>query len=225
MNCRASPTMWSVQTMRTPVLMFDFGNVIGLIDYSPVFHRLGQRVGLSAQQFEAMMYERGAAQLGLEFESGRLTAEEFARQVTALAGLEMTFAEFEAHWPDIFTLNEPVARLVAALKQRGYTLLLGSNTNVLHAQFYRRRFEDALAPFDHFVFSYEIGELKPSAGFFNACVNLVAVLPASCIFIDDAPANVEGARAAGLQAVHFRDAPSLITELRRLGVEVPDSES
>ena len=225
MNCRDSPTMWSVQTMRTPVLMFDFGNVVGFFDYSAMFHRFGQRLGLSAAAVRGDDVRAGAARLGLEFESGRLTAEEFARQVTALAGLEMSFAEFEAHWPDIFTLNEPVARLVAALKQRGYTLLLGSNTNVLHARFYRRRFEEALAPFDHFVFSYEIGELKPSAAFFNACVDSVGVPPASCIFIDDAPANVEGARAAGLQAVHYRDTPSLIAELRRLGVEVPDIES
>jgi glucose-1-phosphatase len=211
--------------MRIPVLMFDFGNVVGFFDYSAMFHRFGQRLGLSAKQFESRMYERGADRLGLEFESGRLTAEEFARQVTELAGLEMSFEEFEVHWPDIFTLNEPVARLVAALKMRGYTLLLGSNTNVLHARFYCRRFEEALAPFDHFVFSYEIGELKPAPAFFKACVDKVGAPPDSCIFIDDAPANVEGARASGLQAVHYRDTPSLIANLRRLGVEVPDTES
>jgi FMN phosphatase YigB (HAD superfamily) len=211
--------------MRIPVLMFDFGNVVGFFDYSTVYHRLGLKLGLSAEQFEAMMYERGAARLGVEFESGRLTAEEFARQVTELAGLEMSFEEFEVHWSDIFTLNEPVARLAAALKQRRYTLLLGSNTNVLHARFYRRRFEEALAPFDHFVFSYEIGELKPASAFFKACVDRVGAPPGSCIFIDDALANVEGARAAGLQAVHYRDTPSLIAQLRRLGVEIPDIES
>ncbi len=211
--------------MRIPVLMFDFGNVVGFFDYSAVFHRLGLRLGLSAEQFEAMLYERGAARLELEFESGKLTAEEFARQVTELAGLEMSFEEFAVHWPDIFTLNEPVARLAAELKQRGYTLLLGSNTNVLHARFYRQRFAAALAPFDHFVFSYEIGELKPTAAFFKVCVDRVGTSPDSCIFIDDALANVEGARASGLQAVHYRDTPSLIAELRCLGVEVPDLES
>ena len=208
--------------MRLPVLMFDFGNVVGFFDYSTVFHRFGLKLGLSAEQFEAMMYERGAARLGLEFESGRLTAEEFAHQMTEMAGLEMTFEEFEIHWPDIFTLNEPVARLAAALKQRGYSLLLGSNTNVLHARFYRRTFAAALTPFDHFVFSYEIGELKPTPAFFKACLDRVGAAPGSCIFIDDALANVEGARASGLQAVHYRDTPSLITELRGLGVEVPD---
>src|SRR5271166_6139254 len=225
MDCLVSPTMRSVQVMRIPVLMFDFGNVVGFFDYSTVFHRFGLKLGLSAEQFESMLYERGAGRLGLEFESGRLTALEFARRVTELAGLEMSFEEFEVHWPDIFTLNEPVARLAAELKQRGYTLLLGSNTNVLHARFYRRRFAAALAPFDHFVFSYEIGELKPAAAFFKTCFERVGVPSGSCIFIDDALANVEGARASGLQAVHYRDTPSLIAQLRRLGVEIPDIES
>ncbi len=68
-------------------------------------------------------------------------------------------------------------------------------------------------------------ELKPTPAFFKACVDRVASAPGSCIFIDDALANVEGARASGLQAVHYRDTPSLIAELRRLGVEVPDIES
>jgi len=56
-------------------------------------------------------------------------------------------------------------------------------------------------------------------------VDRVGAPPGSCIFTDDALANVEGARASGLQAVHYRDTPSLIDQLRRLGVEVPDIES
>ena len=91
----------------------------------------------------------------------------------SLAGLEMSFEEFEAEFPDIFTLNEPVARLVAALKRQGYTLLLGSNTNVLHARFYRRKFHETLAHFDHLVFSYEVGEMKPELAFFEACLGAV----------------------------------------------------
>ena len=50
--------------MRIPVLMFDFGNVVGFFDYSTVFHRFGLKLGLSAEQFESMMYERGAATAG-----------------------------------------------------------------------------------------------------------------------------------------------------------------
>jgi putative hydrolase of the HAD superfamily len=96
---------------------------------------------------------------------------------------------------------------------------------VLHAQFYRRKFAAALSSFDHFVFSYQIGELKPARAFFDACVQLVQVNADRCVFIDDTLANVEGARASGLHAVHYRDTPNLIADLRQLGVEVPDIES
>ena len=47
----------------------------------------------------------------------------------------------------------------------------------------------------------------------------------SCVFIDDADANVEGAKAAGLMAIHYRDTPSLIADLRAIGVEVSGAEA
>ena len=210
--------------MRIPVLMFDFGNVVGFFDYSGMFRRFGHGWGCPRPSWNRGC-SRGAAELGKQFERGKLTPREFARQVMSLAGLEMSYEEFEAEFPDIFTLNEPVARLVAELKRQGYTLLLGSNTNVLHAEFYRRRFRETVDRFDHLVFSYEVGEMKPDVSFFAACLNAVGVPAGSCVFIDDALANVEGARAAGLQAIHYRDTPGLIAELRAMGVEVLDPEA
>jgi putative hydrolase of the HAD superfamily len=201
--------------------MFDFGNVIGFFDYSLIFGRFGRRLGKSGEELEALLYDRGALAICNEFERGRLTAKAFAREVMALAGLELSFEEFQADWEDIFTLNEPVARLLPALKQRGYTLLLGSNTNVLHAQFFRRKFRETVDHFDHLVFSYEIGEIKPEQPFFAACVAAVGVPADSCIFIDDMEVNVQGARTTGLLGVHYRQPGSLLTALKRLGVQVP----
>jgi FMN phosphatase YigB (HAD superfamily) len=207
--------------MRYPVLMFDFGNVVGLFDYTLMFDRFAPRLGLTSLEFEALMHERGVPALARELERGGVHQEEFMKTVIGLAGLELSHDEFEAGWVDIFTLNEPVARLVAFLKSRGYTLLLGSNTNILHARFFRQRFRETLDLFDHFVLSYEVRALKPDEAFFRACVERAGAPAGSCVFIDDAAANVEGARAAGLTALHFRDTPTLINELRSLGVEVP----
>ncbi len=210
--------------MRLPVLMFDFGNVIGLIDYLPMFERFGRRLGVSPVEVAAIARLKAAGELGREFELGRLGPEEFASRTLALAGFELPYREFEAAWPDIFELNEPVVRLVGALKRQGYPLLLGSNTNALHADFYREKFRDALAPFDHFIFSYEIGAMKPDAAFFDACVRAFDVPASGCIFIDDAPANVAGAKAAGLNALLYRNPSELLADLRGLGVEIPDGE-
>jgi putative hydrolase of the HAD superfamily len=117
-----------------------------------------------------------------------------------------------------------VARLIAFLRSRGYSLLLGSNTNLLHSTYFRRRFVPPFDQFDHLVLSHEVGHMKPDRRFYDACVRAAGVPAMSCVFIDDLPQNVEGARRAGLTALHYSDTPTLIGDLGRLGIEVPPGE-
>jgi glucose-1-phosphatase len=211
--------------MRYPVLMFDFGNVVGFYDHSLTRNRFAARLEITAEQLEARMVGLGIPALARRFDLGKIEPEEFVRTVMSLAGLQMSFEEFEQAWANIFTPNEPVARLITALKQQGYPLVLGSNTNILHARFYRRQFRDVLDHFDHFIFSCDVGEMKPDLAFFTTCMGAVAAPSGSCVFIDDALANVQGARAAGMVALHYRDTPTLIAELRSLGIEIPDDQA
>jgi epoxide hydrolase-like predicted phosphatase len=210
--------------MREPILIFDFGNVVCHFDYLKACARLGSRLGLPAAEFRQRMVDQGFATLMNRFESGRMTAGEFAHEVTNRCGLVLSEEEFHEAWQDIFWLNESIAALVELLNSEGYTLLLGSNTNVLHAAYFRRKFASTIDRFDHLVLSYEVGCMKPEAGFYQACVAAAGVAPEECVFIDDMPENVEGARRAGLLAVQYIDTPGLIAELRRLGVELPAGE-
>lgn len=205
--------------MRPPVLVFDFGNVISFFDYMIMCERFGKRLGLSAEAFRTLAEERGMTRLLAEFERGAMSSEEFSRRVQERLGLDIAFEEFAADWQDIFELNESVAALIPGLKKRGHTLVLGSNTNAIHASFYRRKFRETLDHFDHFIYSHEVLIMKPHRGFFDACVKAAAAPPESCVFIDDVEENVEGARAAGLIGVHYQDAPRLVADLRELGVE------
>ena len=41
----------------------------------------------------------------------------------------------------------------------------------------------------------------------------------ACVFTDDLAQNIEGARAAGMQAFHFQGAADMERQLRALGVE------
>ncbi len=66
--------------------------------------------------------------------------------------------------------------------------------------------------------------MKPDARFYEACACAAGAAPGSCIFIDDMAENVEGARAAGLEGLHYVDTAGLCDGLRRLGVEVAPNE-
>jgi len=66
--------------------------------------------------------------------------------------------------------------------------------------------------------SGEIGLIKPDITIYQRHAADFGLDPAHTIFIDDAPANVEGAKAAGWQAVHFESPEKLKTDLKSLGV-------
>jgi glucose-1-phosphatase len=210
--------------MKLPVLVFDYGNVVAYFDYQRFFDRLGARLGRPGQMVRGELLEHGFSKLHARFESGLMRPDEFAERVTAPLGLTLPFEEFVREWEDIFWLNEPVARLIATLDSRGYTLILGSNTNQVHASYFMRRFAAALDRFDAHVLSYEVGCLKPDGRFYAACARAAGADPGSCVFIDDMAENVEGARMAGLQGLQYVETAGLLDELRGLGVEVASDE-
>jgi FMN phosphatase YigB (HAD superfamily) len=209
---------------RRPAWIFDFGNVVAHFDYARSCERLGRPLGLSGPELLRRAREAGLDPLLRRFESGQVPAETFSREVCRIVGLEaVSHGDFAAAWADIFTLNEPVARLVAHLDAQGDTLILGSNTNDIHAGHFRRQFAATLAHFDRLVLSYEVGHVKPSAEFFLACVEAAGRPPCECVFIDDLPENVEGARAAGLRGIVYdhRRHDDLLDALGRLGAATP----
>jgi putative hydrolase of the HAD superfamily len=207
--------------MQEHALIFDLGNVVAFFDYMRACDRFGSHLDMTGEDFLRMIQDRGFQPLMNQFECGAIGPEDFARKVMASVGLNLSYAEFVIAWQDIFWLNESIAQLIELLSARGYKLLLGSNTNILHAAHFRRQFAPTLNQLDHLIVSYEVGAMKPDRRFYDACVAAAGVPAASCVFIDDLNENVDGARQAGLTGLHYVGTPALISDLRRLGLEVP----
>jgi putative hydrolase of the HAD superfamily len=209
----------------TGPIFFDFGNVVAYFDYLILFGRFGKRVGLTAEAFRDRLAGRGFDSLLADFERGALTPELFAATLCRHGEIEVPFAEFVPDWSDIFRPNESVCALIAGLKAKGYPIYLGSNTNALHADHYRRQLAATLGLMDGFVLSYEVGHNKPAPEFFRACSEVARTPPESCIFIDDLDENIAGARRAGLRGIVYRDTKSLVDDLRELGVDAPEASA
>jgi len=62
---------------------------------------------------------------------------------------------------------------------------------------------------DGIVASCELGARKPDAVVYQRLLLRHGVEPADAVFIDDSAANVAGARAAGLRAIHFQSLDQL----------------
>jgi 2-haloacid dehalogenase len=67
--------------------------------------------------------------------------------------------------------------------------------------------------------SGEIRMIKPERGIYDHHVAAFNLDPTASLFIDDSQKNVDGAKAAGWQAVLFTDAKTLEADLERFGIK------
>jgi putative hydrolase of the HAD superfamily len=188
---------------RLPVLVFDYGNVIAHFDYARAAAPLAARLGTTPAHLLDTLRTHGLNALIIEHETGRISGAEFGRTIREWAGLDLSHDEFVTAWRDIFWLNPPMVDLLARLGAAGYRLVLGSNTNALHADDFLVRFAQAFQPFHRLVLSYQVGAMKPDPAFYLACAQAGGASPLDCLFVDDLPVNIAGARAVGMNAILY----------------------
>jgi HAD superfamily hydrolase (TIGR01509 family) len=114
-------------------------------------------------------------------------------------------------------LPESVA-LVRRLARAGNRLGVLSNTNPLDFEFVRRQFPWIDECFELAAVSYEAKAMKPDAAIYRYATERAGAPPGEVFFTDDRAENVDGALAAGLDAVLFESAEQVAAELRRRGV-------
>ena len=123
------------------------------------------------------------------------------------------------NWPLVPVAG--MAELVRELKSMGYGIYLLSNASShLHEYFHRIPGAEC---FEGKVVSGDLKLLKPQAEIFHALYSKFNLNPAECVFIDDAPANAEGAIRTGMQSlVFYGDITRLRKELRAMDIMVSE---
>ncbi len=183
--------------MPQPVFLSDIGNVLVTFDFSIAARRLAER---SAFPAETVLGQLDA--LKLPFEDGQMDAPTFVAKAIEQIGFSGTAAEFETIWCEIFELNQPMEASVARLANSGVPRYLLSNTSDIHLNYLR----SAFPVFRHFsggVYSFSAKCSKPEEAIFQQVIEQLSVEPASTLFVDDLPRNVETARRLGFWTVHY----------------------
>jgi putative hydrolase of the HAD superfamily len=127
---------------------------------------------------------------------------------------------FRDVWCRIVRVEETVD-LVATLRDRGYGVHLATNQEQ-HRGAYMRTVLGYDDLFDVSCYSYDLRLAKPDPEFFLEAARRIGVERSTILFVDDNAANVEGARAAGLAAVHWdftQGHPALVEQLARHGID------
>jgi putative hydrolase of the HAD superfamily len=110
-------------------------------------------------------------------------------------------------------LDGELVSLIRGLRPRYQTALLSNFTAGLRPLLARY---NLAAAFDVIVISGEEGIVKPDARIYQVTAARLGTPPSECLFVDDFKENVAGARAAGMQALHFAPVDAAMVELRKL---------
>ncbi len=191
------------------IVLFDIGNVLLKLKMQDFFSRIeASSPGLTAFIMEHELKRPGGPHV--LFEVGKASFEEFHQDWVNRFGLTLDLAAFKLEWQDYFEANPEMEVTLDMLKGRADFWAL-TNTNPVHFEVFKTRCP-VFKKIPHILASHELGFRKPDPQIFSEALNLMACPPAEVFFIDDLAANVEAARACGMQAFHysFNDA-----ELRR----------
>jgi glucose-1-phosphatase len=198
--------------VKVKAFIFDIGNVLVTFD---------------EKRIEAALFSRGAdagtllavRELAAPYERGEISRERFLGRLRDLLAPEAAPEELARMWQEIFEPNPPMWDLVQKLHGK-YPLYLLSNTNCLHHEYLEREYA-VFQKFADGVFSYRAKMMKPERGIFELAIRQFGVRPEATVYLDDLTANVEAARAAGLQAFVYHPAAhaDCLAVLRAQGVQ------
>ena len=188
-------------------IFFDLGNVLLFFNLEKMANQLANCMNISLETLrDENILKKEILQ---NYESGRLTSEEFYRYLQSKSSHPFSFRDMRTAISDIFTPNVELWPLVEKLKNQGCRLVLISNTNECHFYFAYWHYS-ILQLFDRFILSYEVGACKPEPLIFEKALKEAR---GKSFYTDDIPAFVEAGRAAGLDAELFINVPTLQKQL------------
>jgi len=179
------------------VVVFDLGKVLVEFDHTIAARKIAARSRKSPSEIKALIEQSRST---IDYETGRITRREFFDWMREAAGFQGRFEEFSDFCADIFSAIPPMIELHAGLHRRGIPTYVFSNTNELAIEYVRRHFP-FFQDFDGYIYSYEVGAMKPDAKIYEALEQLAGRRGADIVYLDDKPENVAGGTVRGWQAI------------------------
>lgn len=139
--------------------------------------------------------------------------ERLAEGLEPLLGHRPELHRFKEIYFEALDPNEQMIGLMRELKAEGYRMAMLTN-NVREWEPLWRSMLPVDEIFETVVDSGFVGVRKPEARIYELTLERIGLPAEVCLFVDDLAHNCEGARAAGMQAVHFRDNEQAIADIR-----------
>ncbi|MGX5691495.1 HAD family hydrolase [Arcticibacter tournemirensis] len=206
-------------------IIFDYGNVIFLIDFLKTQHTF---TDLGIKNVERFFAHAGHDPLFDEFEKGNITSAEFRdgiRRITERPGL--TDEQIDNAWTSLLIGVPPVNHEVLLKAKAQYRTFLLSNINEIHlnyiSDYLKREYqvESNDVFFEKVYYSHLVRMRKPNRDIFELVLNENNLNPEETLFIDDSPQHLKTGKELGLHTHLMTKDDSLEKFLYRSGLLKP----
>lgn len=184
-------------------IVFDFGGVLTLIDSQKALQCF-KEIGIEHPEEYINPYLQKGAFFSLE--NGDITAEQFCKELSAIAGKPVTYEQAKYAWLGfIVEVQVEMLEFLQQLRPR-YRLSVLSNTNPFIQSWARSKdftpcnksLDDY---FDMLFLSYKMNCSKPSDEIYKKMLLEGNMTASKTLFVDDSEKNIAAARKAGINTL------------------------
>lgn len=192
--------------MEYSTIIFDFGKVLIDYDYDAVVKRLFP----TSELYELFGVTFCSEEFIRECDLGNKPLLELLRNLICIAPeYETVFNSFDPEGRDLVTGEIPGMRqLLVELKKQNIRLLGLTNWSSMVYPI-MERYHELFSLLDGSLISSEEHMVKPDRCIYERLIDKFGLKPDECLFVDDNPANIAGAKAVGINGHLFTTAESL----------------
>jgi epoxide hydrolase-like predicted phosphatase len=198
--------------MTIRAVIWDLGGILVRTRDPAPRERLAKRLNMTRQELEGLVF---SSESGNRAQLGEIPIErhwEWLRRRLDLPPGSMK--EFqEEFWGGDFLDTKLVDNIRSLHKQYKTALLSNAFSDLRYMVTGVWKFSDA---FDEMIISSEVGMVKPDPRIYQTVLKRLDVAAPDAVFIDDFAHNVDGARAADMQAIHFLNPHQALADLDKL---------
>lgn len=199
-------------TLSRSALVFDVGNVLLHWDVALVYP------DLSSEELTEFMDEVGFTAWNLEQDRGRSWSDGVEALSSYYPHRRELISRYATDWSkSVPGAIEETVGILDILRHQGERLYAITNFSSETWDIALRRFPFLVDSFRDVVVSGHEAVVKPDPRIYRILLERNSLSHSECVFIDDSPANVWGARAVGMRALHFTGAGQLRKDLVALG--------
>ena len=154
--------------------------------------------------FDAIVDSKGNGDYFQELEEGKLSADEFRKQLENLCGRSLTMEETKQAWLGFFNeVNLNKLDYILELRKSYHVYILSNTNPFVMSWACSPDFSSRKKPLndycDKLYLSYQVGHTKPAPEIFDYMVNDCNIIPSETLFVDDGASNIQIGKELGFE--------------------------